>query len=259
MTHIDDDGFASGTEGTPTAAKFPYAILGSFAAAIDSATSGGVTLTSSSNRVQVFTGTFTANRTVTLPSTGIKTGDTFTLLTSTDSGFELRVNASDASALTKASSGSSPIVMLGYVTVVAKQDTPTTNTHWAVLDVYEEMTQSVTFTTGFSPNVTKNYFAARRRNSVSFQMLETIQGTITGTPTEISSNASALITRINPTNSAATYGFITNAGAQTSSAGYIIVGANGQIRIARDGTQTLAWTTATTGGTSDSFSVTYKV
>lgn len=96
-----------------------------------------VTLTNKSNRFQVVT--LTAARIYTLPTTGIRVGDTFTFVNrATNNSYRLTINSSGGNAV--------DWIVNGKITVMAVQDTPTTAAHWATLD-------AVIMPTAFTPTV----------------------------------------------------------------------------------------------------------
>ena len=100
------------------------------------------TLDLNSSDVQVMTPT--ADRTYTLPTTGILAGRTFKFINlATD--FDIILNASNTSALTAATSGMLPTCRDGYVIVQALQNTPTTPAHWRVVEVNDCITTTVRF------------------------------------------------------------------------------------------------------------------
>lgn len=103
---------------------------------INVATDADATLDNTSSRHITYTG-FTASRNITLPTTGIVSGEVFTLVNT--NLFDLVVKSSNGSALTVANSANmDATIQKGYVVLKATQATPTTPAHWRVIDVYEE-------------------------------------------------------------------------------------------------------------------------
>ena len=91
-------------------------------AAVIVADSGSdVVLTAASNRFQVVTPT--ANRIFTLPSTGIKAGDTFTVVCNSSS-YKITLNASGGAAIMD--------IIGGKLSATALQDVPTLPAHWRI-------------------------------------------------------------------------------------------------------------------------------
>ena len=115
-----------------------------------------VALTSTSSRFQVVT--LTAARTYTLPSTDIKTGDTFTFINrATTDSYRLTINSSGGNAV--------DWIVNGKITVMALQDTPTTAAHWATTEAISEYTQYTTTTTGLgTPSISNVYYRRSNRD-----------------------------------------------------------------------------------------------
>lgn len=90
-----------------------------------------VTLTALDLRFQVVT--LTAARTYTLPTTDIKTGDTFTFVNrATNYAYRLNINSSGGNAI--------DWMVNGKITVMALQDNPTSAAHWATVDAISDWT-----------------------------------------------------------------------------------------------------------------------
>jgi hypothetical protein len=104
-----------------------------------------VTLTNKSSRFQVVT--LTAARTYTLPSTGIKAGDTFTFINrATVDSYRLNLNSSGGNAV--------DWIVNGKITVIALQDTPTTAGHWMTTDANTNPISFVTVVSSGSGTIT---------------------------------------------------------------------------------------------------------
>lgn len=145
-----------------------------------SSESGSISLTDKDLRDQIFN--LSATATVTLPSSGIKTGDIFTLYNS--SANDLVVNSSNASSLTVANGANiDATIQGGFVKLLALQDTPTTPAHWRVLDVYEQINNlSITYGNCIpSTTVTGNYLI--RRNNVCTIRLNAFASDVTANAT----------------------------------------------------------------------------
>lgn len=129
-----------------------------------------VTLTVSSSRNITFT-SFTAGRTVTLPTTSIVAGDQFLIANTT------------VQPLTLQSSGANTvdIINTGYIVVKALVSTPTTAGNWQVIDYYSTLTHSTTWKTngiGSVATSAKNIFLTRRGRTVTATIgANTITGT----------------------------------------------------------------------------------
>lgn len=87
------------------------------------------TLALTSKRIQIVTPT--AARTYTLPTTGVKAGDSFMIINkaATTTVFNVLINSSGGNLITTCAPGH-------YQEVTALQDTPTTAAHWYSLDTY---------------------------------------------------------------------------------------------------------------------------
>jgi hypothetical protein len=118
---------------------------------------GTTTLIASDAREQVFA--LTANRTVVLPSAGIKRGDKLVLRNNSHVNI-LTVQASNTTEITAANAGAnsvgSPTIGDGFVELTANQDSPTTPGHWIVSDVEEIASPTLPTPTGALNAATAN-------------------------------------------------------------------------------------------------------
>ena len=130
--------------------------------------SGSITISDKDLRDQIFT--LTATATITLPSSGIKAGDIFTLYNS--SANDLVVNSSNASSLTVANGANiDATVQGGYVKLIALQDSPTTPAHWRVLDVYEQINNlSITYGNCIPSTTVTGNNLIRRNNLLTIRL-----------------------------------------------------------------------------------------
>lgn len=183
------------------------------------ANDSNVTFTDSDKRIQICTPT--AARTYTLPTTSIKAGEVWEFYNqATTATYGITVNASDATTV-------SLCFPTGYLKLIALQDTPTTNTHWKVL-------QRTSDYIAFTPTVGAG-FGTVTNNSAFFKVdgkQVTVQGSFsTGTcstatsettvPTLAPLDSAALSlnnTSANPGNALGIYGH----NQTTSSRGFIV-------------------------------------
>jgi len=144
------------------------------------------TLTASHKRIQVFTPD--AQFTIVLPSTGIKAGESFTFYNQSTT-YQTLFQSSDGSPLTKADGANmDSYIYNGYVKFKAKQDTPTTENHWEVVEAVETTPTFSCTTTG--PFTTNTVFSFTRvNNMVTCSIVANISGTsVSGTPFTIDEN-----------------------------------------------------------------------
>lgn len=122
-----------------------------------------------------------AGITVKMPTTGIKAGEVWTI-----------VRTSTGGSVTVQSSGGNTIDLIdvGHIRLVALQDTPTTASHWSVIDYYSETTYASTYTfngTG-SPGTSGSVTHYMRRSGKQVTMAIAVSGAAATTGT----NSSAL-------------------------------------------------------------------
>ena len=107
---------------------------------------GTTTLTSLDNKWQVFN--LSAARTVLLPTTNIRAGDVVQL-DNISTAFDLSVQSSAGTAFTTANGASSVgIIRSGFMSFLAKVDSPTTPAHWYVTAAHGSGTFSSTVVNG---------------------------------------------------------------------------------------------------------------
>jgi hypothetical protein len=201
-------GFASASytytlNGPAVGATFPLAIGanniiqdGSSAIMLGySSQDANVTMTNTSANI-VRIASPSTQRTVTLPTTGIKAGYVATILvdSATETNYVL-VNSSGGNEIDRIGGDK------GEITVVALQDTPTTAAHWRKVRIYEDITVSVDFIgvgagTGAANLTGKTLFLTRINNQCHIAFGDLVLTTGTGAAADI--QFSALPTRFRP-------------------------------------------------------------
>lgn len=129
-------------------------------------------------------GAFTTARAVTLPSTGVRQGAKYFF--HNPSGVVMSLKSSDTTTLSVSNSIADPSIAVGYVVVLARQDAPTSPSHWAVVDLYDEDQYSAT-TSGSSTNGA-SVFLRRTMNQVVARIIPALDGAAAGGDLTISNS-----------------------------------------------------------------------
>jgi hypothetical protein len=209
---------------------------------------GTTTLTRDDNRVQVFN--LSAARTVVLPTTGIKAGDVIVLRNR--STFVLTVKSSDTTNLTIANGHNTEGTLRnGYISIMALQDTPTTNAHWITIDAIEQGS--------FAPTVssTTNIDATSGSSGKFFRNLNKIDGVFVLNIDVTTINTQTIFSTDIPVARSSNF---TTANGQAAGIGQRAVGSgtwNGFMAQANNGAQTLQWYGTASVGTSETHSLSY--
>lgn len=165
---------------------------------------GTTTLVNTDGHWQVFN--LSANRTVQLPTTNVKAGDTW--LIENRANFELTIQSSGTNTI--------ETITVGRCRLVAIADTPTTALNWLVMEVYEASTFTGTMTGGYSvlPSTQTYYFT--REGGVGLGSTQSKIITVTAPGQTGTANAAT-----NPTISGAPARLFSSTSGVTSSAGLV--------------------------------------
>ncbi len=192
---------------------------------IDS-TDAPITLTQASGRRQIITG-LTASRDITLPTTSIVAGETFTIINASEQ-HDLVVKSSNGSALTIANSANlDATIRRGVVVLTALVNTPTTPANWSVVDVFESSLYSTTISDFHATPPTLSYRMTRNGKNVTITtpLIQSATKSGTGPPYW----TTAVATRYVAHTTIYFYGLITNDGGSTYEAGGLTTGTSGVI------------------------------
>lgn len=223
---------------------------------IRAADSTDVTLTTTDNRVQVFAQSASIN--VTLPTTNVLAGDTFTMY-GTSSTFALTFKASGGTTFTSSNGATGsvgdPTIRFGRVMFVATTATPTTPGGWLVAEIDEQETSaSTSFSwdgTGGASSTTSAIVLTRRNQQVTLRIPQTLVNTRTSS-TAFTSTAGAVPSRFRPTNTVEFWALVRdNAGAtpsQQNQPGRCTISSAGTIVLYKDATTTATFTNTASGG-----------
>lgn len=209
---------------------------------------GTTTLTRDDNRTQIFT--LSANRSVTLPSTGVKAGEIWTF--QNKSAFTLSFAASDTSSLTVANGNNlDPTIYNGRVILLALADNPSNCTQWRILHVVETtVPHSTTWTFGNGGTGTisgRTVYFSRVNNSVRVALPASLQGTASSAPADLSADT-AFPVRFRSDSAAGDGGFfaVRSAGAYPTAPGFARFTSTGSILLKKDASGA-AWGAGTSG------------
>lgn len=216
-----------------------------------------ITLTTSSNKYQSFTG-FTASRDVTLPATAT-IGEVWVL--ENTAAFDMVVKASGGSALTVANSCAyDATVQKGYVVLRATSATPTTPTGWEVVFVTELFAYSSTYGWNNAGGGTTGTLAGKIRRVNDMCTLWVPQVSVsTGNSNNLAANLTSntvLLTRFRPSSSSIRILLPAEQnGGASGVIGQVDIGTGGVITISKqDGS---VFTQNATGGTTRAWDMTW--
>lgn len=228
---------------------------------IRAADSVDVVLTGTDNRNQVFSNSSSIN--VTLPTTNILAGDTFTM-TGTSTTFALTFKSSDGTAFTGANGATGsvgdPTIRFGKVRFIATVATPTTPGQWIVAEIFEQeqsFTSTFTFNGGGSPGTSaaKSIYLTRNNQVVTLNMPQTLVTTGTGS-TALTANT-AIPSRFRPGGSVLMPVIMRDNGANVTTMGTINIPTSGVIAIARDALNAAFTNAASAGPVAGDTMITY--
>ena len=164
-----------------------------------------------------------------LPSTGVTDGKRYRF-------FVEGATAGDTNLVSFAASGGTVIDTFGgngFIEILALQDAPTLNTHWKVIDVYEEYSHPMTFTGPSTPPTTSTLKLCRQNKIVTF-FHSSLTSVATATYASLAGTPS-LPARFRPTTNNAQYPcFVTLAGTAQNNLGRMGVGTGGSFSWVKD-------------------------
>lgn len=213
---------------------------------------GTVTLTNSDQQFQVFD--LSAAETVVLPTTSVLKGDLW-VMENKPTGFQLDIQASDASAIES--------VEAGFVAMRALINTPVTNTDWEVINYYSYGSSSINFVFngtagGGTGGITVSYVRINQNIITTIPSATATTGS-SGTTALVSQTAIPVIYR--PTSSFSTAAGIVQNAVNYTAPGMLTVDNSGLLILYADYGGSSAWSASITAGFSGnagSYSISYS-